>query len=104
MSEVGLAKYDSARKALAEAHRVDEAKTIRDKAVALQAYARQANDVEMQNWAAEIRLRAERRAGELLAEMEKAKGARGNPKGRGAKIVRSSEATTQTLAELGVSK
>jgi hypothetical protein len=46
----------------------------------------------------------ERKAGELLREQEEAKGARGNPGGQGAKIVRSNNATTQTLAELGISK
>ena len=48
---------------------------------------------------------AERRMGELLAATERAKGAKGNPGGRGAAIVQSPDATAQpTLAELGLSK
>ena len=54
----------------------------------------------------EIRVCAERRAGEMLAQTEKAAGARGNPNGRGAPVVRSDDATAQapTLAQMGITK
>jgi hypothetical protein len=68
------------------------------------AVSRKAHNVEAERQCCEIRLRAERKAGQLLLQMEKAKGARGNPGGRGAPIERSNETTTQTLAEVGISK
>jgi hypothetical protein len=105
---VALVRYDAARKALAAAHRVDEVKAIRDKAEAVRVYAKQAGDFELQNQAAEIRLFAERRAGELLADMAKNHGARGEgrPRKDGTKIRRSSNATAYPpkLGDIGVTR
>ena len=105
---VALIRYDAARKALAAAHRVDEVKHIRDKAEAVRVYAKQAGDFELQNRAAEIRLRAERRAGELLAEMAMNPGTRGQgrPRKDGTKIRRANGTTAYLpkLDDIGVTK
>jgi hypothetical protein len=61
-------------------------------------------DAERQ--AAEIRVRAKRKAGELLAEIQKAKGTRGNIQQvlSSGNLTEPPEDTTQTLADLGISK
>ncbi len=94
-----LVRYDAARKALAAAHRVDEVKRIHDKATALLAYAKQAGDYELQNKAAEIRILAERRAGELLTDLHATGQRQGKESGRPAKV---SSATT--LPKLGITR
>ena len=64
-----LVFFDQARMMLEKAVSIDQVKDIRDKAEALRLYAKQQKDSgEMQQHCAEIKIRAERRAGELLAE------------------------------------
>jgi hypothetical protein len=87
----------------ADAIRAGHRRTFNDPAPAIQAYARQAKNLDAERHAAEIRMHGERRGGELLAEMLKAKGAVGNPGGQGAKIVPSDGARTQTLSDSGIS-
>jgi len=102
-----LIRYDAARKAIASAYRVDEAKKIRDKAEAVRTYAKLAGDLDMQNMAAEIRIRAERRAGQLLLEMEKNPGTRGEGRPRKDGTKRRSASFTALppkLDEIGISK
>jgi hypothetical protein len=66
---VRLVKYDAAKRALAEAHSVDEVKDIMDKAKAVKIYARLKDDTELIDHATAIQKRAEIRIGELLIEM-----------------------------------
>lgn len=69
-----LARYDTMRRAIVDCHAVDEVKDIRDKALALEAYAKVAMDTDSERKALEIRLRAERRVGQLLAEKNPGRG------------------------------
>lgn len=90
-------RYEEARRALQAAVKPTQAKLIRDKVLALETYARQAMDRDIEVWAAEIRVRAERRLGELLLEAAKHPG--GRPK-TGAKV----EPVIATLEKLGITK
>jgi len=99
---VELVKYEAARKALIEANSIDEVKDIKDKFEAIRAYAKQSKDTAMANWASEIRIRAERRMGEMLKEQEMQTG------GDARKIATRSHGATEqippTLAEVGITK
>jgi hypothetical protein len=62
--------YQEAKKVLAACERLDECAAWGDKAAALASYARQANDLEFENYARRIRARAVRRCGELLGKFD----------------------------------
>lgn len=79
MNEVAL--YDRMCSAIAECHRVDEVLDIRSKAQALAMYAKQAKNLDAERRAIDIRLRAERRSGELLRELHRATPQTANPSG-----------------------
>src|SRR5262249_56707981 len=96
--------YENMRQALAECVRVDEAKDIHDKAEALRAYARIRHDLELEIMAAEIKLRAYRRIGEISADLETAPP--GGP-GRGKKRCLNGETSfskIKTLEAAGISR
>lgn len=94
---VELVKLNKARQALIEAKSLDEILKIRDTSVALEAWCQAAKlGIKMQNECAEIKIRAEIKAGEFLKQKEKHKG------GRPAKSNRLHDATT--LKELGIEK
>lgn len=95
--ETSLVNFDKARVALAEAHSIDEVKQIRDQAEAMRQYIRQQKgSLVMQNQAAEIKIRAERRAGEMLRDMDRNPGA--------ATVLHDVTALPPKLDELGISR
>lgn len=100
-AETELAIYDKAKYWIAQYESVDEVKDFRDKAKACQAYANQAKNYDLELQAARARVRAERRCGELLKEMDKAKGVLK----QGDKLPQSNGTTTgPTLSDMGLTK
>ena len=69
-----LVLYNRMISAISHCSKVDEVKDIRDKALALEHYARQATNVDAERQAINVRVRAERRAGEILKVLQKSKG------------------------------
>lgn len=66
-----MVKYDAACRAVAEAKSIDELKEITNRAEAARAYARQAKNKQLELDALEIRVRAERRLGEIIIALKK---------------------------------
>jgi hypothetical protein len=104
-----LVRYEQAVRALAACKAVDEVKSWADKAAAMQAYGRMAKDKTMEVDAAEIRIRAERRLGEMIAAQKASGGLSKGSAGVGLnqhtpKELRSSVTTAPTLADAGISK
>jgi len=72
-----LNNWEKAKQAIAECKSIDELKVIRDKAEALRAYAKQAQEsLEVQNNVAEIKIRCERKIGEFSKELPREQGKR----------------------------
>lgn len=104
-----LVRYDAACKAVTEAKTTDEAKEIRNTAQAMRAYARQAKNRSMEIDAAEIRMRAEYRLGELIKAQKETVGlstgtaGRGRPK-KGGTSMEPPKDVPPTLSEAGIDK
>lgn len=98
-----LVKFHAARHALAVCKNVDEVKDILDKAEAMRAYGVIANDTTMEHDAIEIRLRAERRLGEMIAGQKSESGlAKPGPKPSNNSV--DPPDRIPTLADAGISK
>jgi hypothetical protein len=90
-----LISFDRMKKLLALTTDIDEIKELRDKAEALRLYVKKAGEgLKQQNQCAEIKIRAERRSGELLPQKIKLGGDRKSK----------SRLVKQTLKDLGISK
>lgn len=97
-----LVRWDAMNKAIDACHKVDEVVEIRNKAVALEAYAKVALNTEAERRAIEIRLRAERKCGQML----KASGDSGERRTKtdGKSKVSSGATPKATLKDLGISR
>lgn len=94
-----IEKLNIARQLLFEAKSLDDVLHIRDIAEAARVYAQAAKlGLENQNEAAEVKIRAERKAGEMLAQMPKAEG------GRPTETSNTVLHVSPTLADLGIER
>jgi phage N-6-adenine-methyltransferase len=95
-----LAKLSDATRMLAEARTLDEIKSVKDTAVAAQAYARARGlGEEAERYATEIRLEAARRIGQVWKAAKDA-----GETDRGAAQTQSQRATALGLSDIGITK
>lgn len=98
--EINLTKWEAAKQAIVLCKTIDEIKEIRDKAEALRLYVKQSGEaLEMQNNIAEIKIRAERRGGELLKDMDKQHGGIKNGMG-----LQGATSLPPLLSDIGIEK
>jgi hypothetical protein len=93
-----LVRYEAARKALAEAVAFDEVMNIMNIAEQAALYAKQANDNDLIEKATEIRVRAQRKAGEMLVQARE----QGQRAASGGTLRKESSAAT--LSQIGITK
>ncbi|MFA7291861.1 MAG: hypothetical protein WC023_06390 [Rhodocyclaceae bacterium] len=99
-----LIRYEAARAALDAAVMFDEVTAIIDAAERASVYAKQANDNDLIEKATEIRVRAQRKAGEMLTKAaEQGMRATKESHGRGGQVA-ACDQTPPTLADIGLTK
>lgn len=99
-----LVRYDAACKALAATKSVDVAKEIRDTHDAMRVYARQAKNKTLEVDAAEIRIRAERRIGQIVKTQQITFGLAKAGRRKKSIGVHETPITAPTLKEAGIDK
>jgi hypothetical protein len=101
-----LVKYEAAKYALQQARSVDEVKNIHDVSAAMKAYAIQAQDKQMEIDASEIRIRAERRLGEMIRTQKETVGLATGGQPYQSKPTSTSKEPVErpTLSDVGISK
>ena len=97
-----LVKYEAACQAIQEAVSTDEILKIHDMSARLKAAAKVAKNKSAEMQMAEVRIRAERRLGEMLREQPKAKASPGNQ--YTGPVPTGNQSNPPTLADMGIDK
>lgn len=101
--QIGLARYDAVCRALAELKTIDEVKEVLDQTDAVRCYAHKAKNRTLEIDATEIRVKAERKLGELLTEQKDTVGLATGGDAMKARFPNGTE-VRPTLAEMGIDK